>query len=221
MGTPSLAKSYYFAEGTTRSGFDEWITLQNPGAGTITVYATYQLGPRQGDPVKRTYRVDAGKRSTVYVPDEVGSEKDVSVKLTSGDKFLAERPVYFNYSYKGLNRTGGHCVVGSPDTASEWFFAEGYTGNGFDEWLCIENPGGKEATVEVTYYTPLGALDKKQLKVPAGTRATVMVNEHAGTDYELSCRLEVTSGPGIVVERPMYFDYNGWDGGHDVMGYTP
>jgi len=25
----------------------------------------------------------------------------------------------------------------------------------------------------------------------------------------------------MAAERPMYFSYNGWDGGHDVMGYTP
>jgi hypothetical protein len=48
-----------------------------------------------------------------------------------------------------------------------------------------------------------------------------MVNEHAGPDYQLSTRVKVLSGPGIVVERPMYFIYSGWDGGHDVVGYTP
>jgi hypothetical protein len=23
----------------------------------------------------------------------------------------------------------------------------------------------------------------------------------------------------VVAERPMYFDYNGWTGGHDVVGF--
>lgn len=25
----------------------------------------------------------------------------------------------------------------------------------------------------------------------------------------------------IIVKRSMYFDYNGWKGGHDVAGYAP
>ncbi|MBC7228868.1 MAG: hypothetical protein H5T74_00550 [Actinobacteria bacterium] len=49
-----------------------------------------------------------------------------------------------------------------------------------------------------------------------------MVNEHAGPGYQLSTRVTVVSGAPIVVERPMYFLFNGlWDGGHDVVGYAP
>lgn len=47
------------------------------------------------------------------------------------------------------------------------------------------------------------------------------MNTHAGPNHEVSARIQVTSGPDIVVERPMYFNYNGWDGGSDVLGYTP
>jgi len=39
---------------------------------------------------------------------------------------------------------------------------------------------------------------------------TVWVNENAGANYQLSCRLNVITGPGIIVERPMYFSYDGW-----------
>jgi hypothetical protein len=47
-----------------------------------------------------------------------------------------------------------------------------------------------------------------------------MVNEDAGPDYQLSTRVRVTKGPSIIVERPMYFIFRGWDGGHDVVGYA-
>lgn len=66
-----------------------------------------------------------------------------------------------------------------------------------------------------------GARITKQVTVPASSRVTLPVNEQAGDGHQLSCGLRVVSGPGIVVERPMYFNYNGWDGGHDVMGYAP
>ncbi|MDY6794526.1 MAG: YCF48-related protein [Actinomycetota bacterium] len=221
MGIPSLAREYYFAEGTTRSGFEEWITLQNPNPGTTEVQATYHLGASQGDSVSKTYSLPAGTRQTFFVPSEVGTEKDVSVYLTSEDDFLVERPMYFDYRFN-ISAQGGHCVIGSTTQAYDWFFGEGYTGAGFDEWICMQNPGEEEAVVEAIYFTQEeGALEPRVVTVPAKTRKTIMVNDHAGNDYQLSCGIVVTSGPNVVVERPIYFNHNGVDGGHDVVGYVP
>ncbi len=218
MGAPTLARDYYFAEGSTRSGFEEWLTLQNPNAFPITVSATYQLGAEQGAPVARNYVVQAGSRSTVNVAAEVGSGKDVSVRLGSGADFLAERPMYFNYAGAW---SGGHCVIGATAPHAEWFFAEGYTGTGFDQYLCLQNPAGTPAQVQVDYYVAGGAGMSRQVTVPASSRVTIYANEQAGAGLQLSTSVRVLSGPDIVVERPMYFSYNGWDGGHDVMGYAP
>jgi hypothetical protein len=148
---------------------------------------------------------------------------DVSVRLASASNFLAERPMYFSYRYEDLGVQGGHCVIGASSTASEWLLAEGYTGGGFNQWLCLQNPNNSDSSVEVTYYTQeVGALPARMVTVPAGTRVTLMVNQHAGPDYQLSTRVRVTTGTDIVVERPMYFNYgSGWPGGHDVVGYTP
>ncbi len=217
MGVPYLSKEYYFAEGTTRAGFEEWLTIQNPHDHDIEVTAVYQMQAGQGDPVTKTYKVGPGQRATAFVPNEVGMEKDVSIKLASGYAFLAERPMYFRYMDAW---EGGHCVIGAMQPSNDWFFAEGYTGSGFDEWLCLQNPGTKESTVEVTYLTQeAGALAPRTVKVGANSRVTIPVNTDAGPGYQLSVHLRVTSGPAIVAERPMYFDFNGWDGGHDVVGY--
>ncbi len=180
----------------------------------------YQLGEGQGGPVEKTYTVGAGLRSTIFIPLEIGTGVDASVRLSSTVPFLAERPMYFAYDGAW---TGGHCVIGAAAAASEWFLAEGYTGEGFHQWLCLQNPGEVEALVEVTYLTQEeGPLPAREVKVPPRARVTVRVNEHAGNGYQLSTRLLVTSGPGIVVERPMYFVYGGaWDGGHDVVGFSP
>lgn len=221
-GSSSLHREYYFAEGTTRNGFESWLTLQNPNPTRMTVQASFQVGEGQGDPVERSYAIEPKSRKTVFIADEVGPEKDVSVKLSGSAPFLAERPMYFSYSHGGLAAEGGHCVVGTPSPGTEWLFAEGYTGPGFDQWLCLQNPGESRSTVRVRYYTQeAGALAEKTVVVPGRTRLTLMVNQHAGTCYQLSVRLQVTSGPGIVAERPMYFDYGpGRKGGHDVVGET-
>lgn len=222
VGVPSLSKGYYFAEGTTRAGFEEWITLQNPSPDEITINATYQLGEGQGTPIYKTYSVPPGSRRTIFVPDEVGRERDVSAYLSSSSDFLAERPMYFSYTYTGAPWTGGHCVIGSSQTAGEWFFAEGYTGEGFNQWLCLQNPGDQDAVVEITYFTQeQGALPVRTETVPARSRKTLMVNGHAGPGYQLSTRIKVVSGPGIMAERPMYFNYGQRrDGGSDSVGLT-
>jgi len=223
MGATQLSREFFFAEGTTRSGFESWITLQNPHEYGISIGVVYQLGPGQGDPVERAYDVPAGSRRTVFIRDEVGGEKDVSAALTSSETFLAERPMYFNYHCADLAAQGGHCVIGASSPAAEWLLAEGYTGGGFQQWLCFQNPSDSAAVVGVTYYTQEeGALPIREVTVPARTRVTILVNDHAGPDFQLSTRVQVTSGPGIVVERPMYFNYKGvWDGGHDVVGFRP
>jgi Tol biopolymer transport system component len=219
MGASSLANDYYFAEGTTRAGFEEWLTIQNPGDEQINVHATYNLGT--GTPVETDTIIDPGRRTTIYVPDQIGTEQDASVHLSSESYFLAERPMYFDYQGLGSwGWTGGHCVIGANSPASDWFFAEGYTGAGFEEWLCIQNPNTADAQVSITYYLEGGTLIvKPPIPVPGGTRFTVAVNMHAGTDLNISAK--VHSIEPIIVERPMYFNFRDiYPGGHDVLGFV-
>ncbi len=101
-------------------------------------------------------------------------------------------------------------------------FAEGYTGSQFEEWLTLSNPGGGASSVTVTYMPQGGAAFTREHVVPAHSRYTIDVNADAGTGLQLSCHIVVTSGPGVVAERPMYFNYDGaWNGGHDAVGYRP
>ncbi len=212
-GATALSQTYYFAEGTARQGFEEWLTIQNPNPFNILVYASFQPGPDQGTVVERSYIVRAGKRYTVFVPGEVGRDKDVSVVLVSTAYFLAERPMYFNYS----GWSGGDCVMGSARAGTDWFLAEGYTGPGFHTWLCLQNPGSEDAEVAVSYLTQeVGSLPPRTFVVPARTRLTIFVNHDAGEGYQLSMR--VRSDSPVVVERPVYFDYGGVRGGHSLPG---
>lgn len=211
MGADSMADSWYFAEGTTRPGFDEWLTLQNPAGRPITVAASYQLGPGQGGPVTREYPVGPAQRLTVDVASEVGRDKDVSVRLSSGAPFMAERPVYHGFSRSALYFEGGHCALGSPAAATSRYFAEGYTGPFFEEWLCLQNSTDAPAKVAIDYMTQeMGALPSRELVLEPDSRTTVLVNEHAGPGLQVACGVRVLSGSGIVVERPMYYDRDKW-----------
>jgi hypothetical protein len=216
VGALSPAKEWYLAEGTTRDGFEEWLCLQNPGSSDITVNATYQLGSGQGDPINKSYTVPAQQRLTVSVNKEIGPEKDASIQLTSTGSFITEKPMYFLYHGAW---DGGHDVLGARTSATNWFFAEGYTGPNFEEWLCLQNPGTTPADVTITYYPESGSPITKTWTVGANSRQTVNVNVDAGANLSISAKVE--SKQPIIVERPMYFNFNGWTGGHDVVGLVP
>lgn len=222
MGANSPAKDWYFAEGTTRSGFDEWLCLQNPGLSPVTINASYQLGTGQGGPVSKSYTVPAQQRLTISVNSEIGPEKDVSIQLKSpSGNFIAERPMYFNYQGKW---TGGHDVMGTNIAATTWFFAEGTTRANFNEYLTIQNPGPTDACGTITYYNPSGWAIQKYFHVSASERLTVNVNDEIDDNLDISVKVssdDPIMSPiisPIIVERPMYFNFNGWTGGHDVMG---
>ena len=220
LGAVSLGRDFLFAEGTTRDGFDEWLTIQNPSAQSIEVRAEFQVGEGQGSNLTRDFRVSGWRRLTVFVPDIVGRGKDVSVRLTSSAEFLAERPMYFRYRGFGADWDGGHCAMGTPAAAEGWLFAEGCTYGGFHEWLCLQNPGDGDAQVDVYYYTQeRGLLAARRVNVAARRRVTIRVNDHAGGNLQLSCRLQVVSGPAIVAERPLYFTQGNRCGGHTAVGF--
>ena len=103
-----------------------------------------------------------------------------------------------------------------PDT--EWYFAEGYTGAGFDQWLTLQNPGDVATTATITYMFKGGGNHVQSVNIDPRSRATVSVNEAVGPNKEVSTMIQSTEP--IVAERPMYFNYKGcWTGGHNVVGF--
>jgi hypothetical protein len=209
--------SYYFAEGTTRDGFNEWLCLQNPGDKAIEVKATYMLFG--GEPADKTYAVPATSRVSINVNEEIGPGRDVSVKLASDNEFYAERPMYFNYKQgvEGFGWTGGHCATGTKQPDTDWYFAEGTTRPGFEEWVCIQNPNNFQTEVTVDYIFAGAYTQQKKYMVGPDSRISVFVNGDVGLGQDLS--LHVYSNNSIVAERPMYFNYGGvLTGGHDVIG---
>ncbi len=205
------ASTYYFAEGTTRPGFDEWICIQNSGDGDANVTLTYML--ETGANIEDNIVVPAHSRSTVNVNAAVGPGHDVSTRVSADRFIVAERPMYFDF----YGWTGGHCTLGATETSRLWYFAEGTTRSGFEEYLTMQNPSGRDARVDITYVLGDGTTVPTEAYVGAGSRATVNVNAAVGPEQDVSMVVECED-VAIVAERPMYFDYRGLTGGHCVMG---
>ncbi|MFL5664658.1 MAG: protease pro-enzyme activation domain-containing protein [Ktedonobacteraceae bacterium] len=114
--------------------------------------------------------------------------------------------------------------------ASTWYFAEGYIGNNFEELFTIQNPDPvNTSNFSITYVFPSGPSIVKTHSIAASSRTTISVNTDLGVTIvgpskSVSAIVQVTSGPNIVVERPMYFKYvNGGitiQSGTDVLGAT-
>ncbi len=113
-------------------------------------------------------------------------------------------------------------TVVAANVSKTWYFAEGFTGNGFTEYLTLENPNSTAASVQVTYLLDSGGPIIKTYQVNANARATLTVNNEVGAGHNVS--MVVTSDQPIVAERPMYFTFTGLPdtipGGSDVLGAT-
>jgi hypothetical protein len=144
------------------------------------------------------------------------------VTTTSQPGIVVERPMYFRY---GAGIDGGHAAVGVTGASPRWLFAEGYTGPGFDEYLTILNPNAMAATVRITYTLGDGSQQGATVTVEARQRRTVAVHdprEGIGRDRAVAVRVETINQVDIIVERPMYFAYQGGiTGGHTTAGYHP
>ena len=208
----NAAKQWYFAEGTTREGFQEWLTILNPNLEAVDFTVTYAFPGSEA--VKKDYRVEEESRLSIEVACEVGMDRDVSVSIESPLPIMVERPMYFLY---GERWAGGHVSGGINQPSTTWYFAEGYTGPGFEEWLCLLNPGQQPATVKIAYLSQGGLLAEEERVVLPSRRDTVFVNDVVGPDKEIS--IQVTSDQPVVAERPIYFLYHDvWAGGHVSTG---
>jgi len=214
----NISETNNFAEGCTRQGFETWLCLQNPGDEDAGVTVNYMLGPGQGTAGARNYAVPRHSRVTILVNNDVGAGKDVSIQVTSSKPIVSERPMYFEYGGTGgYDWKGCHTAQGVSLPRQEWYLAEGCTREGFEEWICLQNPGDSAADVGIDFMLGDGRVINRSYRVERWQRYTVLVNQEVGPGQDVSAH--ITSSVPVVVERPMYFLYQGmWDGGHNVMG---
>ncbi|MGH7776812.1 MAG: hypothetical protein ACREPI_06515, partial [Candidatus Dormibacterales bacterium] len=142
-------------------------------------------------------------RFTTLVNGDVGAGKDVAVSLTSSAPILAERPLYFHACPGGVCADGADVALGAAPAQSR-YFAEGYTGSGFQEYLTLENPGSTPGTATVTYLFTDSTGTARAVPVPGLARVTLDVNAAVGPGRQVSA--EISSTVALVAERPIYFN---------------
>ncbi len=213
LGATAPATKWYIAEGCTKTGFHEYVLLLNPEGTATTANIRFMTGT--GGVIDQTVDLPARSRRTIYVNDVAGlSSADVSARITSGGPIVVERSMYFDYG--GL--TGGHVSLASQILANEWYFAEGCTLEGFQEYILVQNPHNDAVTVDATFMLEGGTTVTRSYGIAPHTRFTIWVNNEPGcSDASLAASISSATLP-VLAERSMYFSLPGRNGGHNAVG---
>jgi hypothetical protein len=211
IGANQPSSTWYFAEGYTGGAFDTWVLLQNPNDSAAVVNLNF-MRP-DGDVITQQVSVPARRRHSVHVDEVPGLENcDVSTQVTSNLPIVAERAMYFSYNGK----KGGHATIGAASTETEWYLAEGYTGESFDEYVLLLNPGDTPANVDVVFMRPDGLKVHEDIAMAPHSRFTIHVDKISQLEAtEVSAR--VTSDTPVMVERAQYFNFRGKPDGTDSI----
>ncbi len=192
--------TWYFAEGDSAM-FDTYLVLTNSGEADANAAVTFML--TNGQTVTAQYAVPAGGRQSIYANDVSGVGKtSFGIVVQATAPITAERAMYFSTAttaWKGGLESAG---VSAPST--QWYLAEGQTGQTFSEYLALANPNAAAALATVRYLTPAGATIARTYQLAPTSRATVNVNEVAGLeDTEVAAAIDSTLP--IVAERSMFW----------------
>jgi Peptidase family M28 len=210
--SPDASTAWYFAEGYTGEGFQEYLCLLNPqnDASHLKVNLLFNQGSSQMIETD----LPPTSRTTLDINALAGRNREVSLYLESSLPIVAERPMYFTYQrkWKGCTITSGTTSL-EPD----WYFAEGCTREGFEEWLLLANPGEEDVSSSIYLILENGSVMPLAMNLPAHSRQTLFVNQVVGQGHDVGARVEAAKP--ICAERVLYFNYHGsWPGGHASSG---
>ena len=173
------ATRWYFAEGAATQ-FELFFLLGNPSLHeTARVRIDYLR--QDGPAVSRAYDVAPASRRTIWVNQEPGldrAELGAVVVSENAVPVLAERAMYTRGG--PIMFAAGHAAAGEPAPATRWTFAEGSTGDYFDTFLSVINPGDSDLAVEVRVRLQDGSTSGGPLRftqvVPARARRTLWLD---------------------------------------------
>jgi alpha-tubulin suppressor-like RCC1 family protein len=220
---PDAATTWYLAEGATHSGFDLFYLVLNPSTTPADVRVTF-LRPAPAAPLVRDYTVAPASRFTVWVnyTDPQLAATDVAAVVTSTNDVpvVVERAMY--QTRAGLAFSAGHESAGVTQPATEWFLAEGATGEFFDLFVLVANPTGSDAEVEAMFLLPDGRTVEKRYRVGASSRFNIWVDHEdaALADTAVSTIVRSTNEVPLIVERAMWWPGSAWHEAHNSPGAT-
>jgi hypothetical protein len=203
----AVSTTWFCAEGTSNPGgrADETVVIANiadtPADATITVMTG-------GDhaPVSRHLHLETREQREVPVSDVVAAaEPGVIVEVVGGRAVVSHE------------LTGQGDVAIEPcarSAGTDWYFANGTTVRGAQQYLAVFNPFGDDAIVDVTFLTDTGEQDPdatQGLVVPRRSRVSIPVQDDVPRQALVAADVHARSGR-VVVERTQLFDGSSSEG---------
>jgi hypothetical protein len=247
VAASALQTDWLFAEGYTGPGFQEYLVLANfsPNAPVkANVILEFNNGHTETIPSiiapqsQAFLDVNAALTKGLGTCDTTPCQPtpQVSAEVKGNGNFIAQREMFFHYNHTingiSLTASGGSDVIGASASAvSAYSFAEGYTNQGYNEWLTMQNPTANTETITCTVINEEGRAFTQTVSLVAHSRFTIdvtaLVLQHliqpndTVAGYEVSMTVQ-SSGGSFLAERPMYWNTGpeGTQGGSDVIGYN-
>ena len=239
MGTTTLSNDWLFAEGYTASGFQEYLGIANLDmTAQATASVNVKLEYQDGSSRNIALTVNSMSQLIWPVPNNGNSQGVAADVSSTGAKIIVERQMFFKDPLHGYNLTaiGGSDAVGQigPAAATAYSFSEGYVGNGYNEFLTLQNPTTSVESLMLTLINGYGRSYSEAVSVGVTTRVTLNITAlalqyllHRGDGlpgYEIAMSIQSPTNIPFVAERPMYWNQmaSGFptQGGDVIIGYT-
>jgi hypothetical protein len=199
--TDAVSASWYCAEGTsTPDGrATETVIVGNLEPHAIDVETTVMPGGSIAAKTQRV-RLRAYQQQRIPISDVLRAPEIGVVVETFGGRAVVEHEI-----------SGQDDVAVGPcarSAARDWYFAEGSTERGAEDWLALFNPFGSDAIVDVSFLTDQGVLTPDQVQalvVPRRSRISVAVHDLARRQLQVGIAVHARTG-SVVAERTARFD---------------
>jgi len=209
-GMPEPSTTWYLAEGSTYGGFESYILVQNPGEQSAQVELTYMTpgGTHEG----QTITIDPIGRMEINVADTLPDSSSISTVVTSDVPVVVQLSAYWN---GGASTTSS---MGTTVPATTWYLAEGNTteGSGFATWVTVQNPGGADANVAVSFIADGEQHTGPDLNVASMTHSKFNVGD-TFPDQSHFITIVTSDVPVVAIQSTTWDAHNGYD---CTMGVT-
>ncbi len=161
-----------------------------------------------GDPPSVSKHLRVEPRDQVEVPVSTMTavaEPGVVVEVVGGQAIVAHQVV------------GQDDLAVEPcarDAATDWYFANGTTVRGAQQFIVLFNPFGDDAIVDISFLTDTGVLEPDQTQgvvVPRRSRVSVPVHQAVERQTLIAAHVHARAGR-VVAERSQFFDGSVSDG---------
>ncbi|MCU1453447.1 MAG: hypothetical protein JWN46_1593 [Acidimicrobiales bacterium] len=209
---------WYFAEGSTLRGAEEYLALFNPypDGASVDIRFSTEAGVRSPR-AYQGYQVPGRSVRVVRITNEVTRRERVAASVvTRSGNLIVDRVQTFDGTGDKVGAAGAPQTAaprglvvgpGAPDTSTTWYFPDGRKIDGARSQIWVYNPTDRATTVDIAVALDdpqrNGVLDPSPLAVPAGEVRSLDLTAQGTIPVGVGHSITVRSrdGVGVVADQ--------------------